>query len=105
MENGSHCFGQLMYFCSPLVLATPWSNLIIENILNLLTELCFIKHKGIFIHKCSFSNKTAEGFLSYSLGFCFFFFLRDVLLNTQPFSEYYGHCFFYPREHFLFFKW
>lgn len=69
MESGSHHFGQLMYFCSSLALAALLSNLIIVNILNLLTVLYFIKHKGSFIHKCSHSNKTSEGFLSYSLGF------------------------------------
>lgn len=66
------CFGQLVYFCSPFALATLWSNFTTVNTLNLLTGLCFIKHEGSFLHKCSHSNKTAECFLSYTLCFSFF---------------------------------
>lgn len=76
-------------------LATLWSNLTIVNTLNLLTDLCFIKLNGSFIHKCPHLNETAEGFLYYS---CWLYFSWDVLLKTQFFPEYYGHCFSYSQE-------
>lgn len=83
------CFGQLVYFCSPFALTTFWSNFTIVNTLNLLTELCFIKRKGSFIHKSSHSNKI------HSL---VFFFWWGVLLNAQVFPECYGHCFSNPQD-------
>lgn len=79
-------FGQLVYFFSPFALATFWSNLAIVNTLNLLTDLCFIKHKGSFIHKCLYSNKTAECFLSYSSCF-FFFFEMSCVTEYSAFSR------------------
>lgn len=82
MGSGNHCFGQLMFFCSPLALAALLSNVIIVNILNLLTVLYLIKHKGSFIHKYSHSNKTAEGFLSYS-----WVFLMGFVTEHSTFSR------------------